>query len=159
MDGVQCWHTHIVLLARACSSIVPPQLELEHHTQRVNRIIFYHVFFGYIYLALGHLSRRQLPPPLTHSLLFFEAMSLPQAISELWEPTFPITITRDDMRDIRAEASRCWLSHQIQVVKGNQTVSWNSQGYNFHALHLLIDTNSSCGRYCECRDTASVSSP
>ena len=86
-------------------------------------------------------------------------MSLPEAISELWESTSPITITRDDMRDIRVEASRCWLAHQFQALRGNQTISWNGEGYNSHALRFLIGTNSSCGRYRECRNKASDSSP
>lgn len=158
MDVVQCWPIHIVLLARAFFCIVPLQPQLEHPHNRSTKVCSAMCLRLYISPS-RNLTTSQLPTPLTRSLLFFEAMSLPQTISELWEPTSLITITRDDMRDIRAEASRCWLAHHVQAVEEKTVISWDSKGWNSRALSFLIDTNPSCGRYCECRNKASVYAP
>lgn len=57
-------------------------------------------------------------------------MSLSRAISGLWEPMSPITVTRDDMQEIRAEASRCLLVHQIRICDVKQSPPWTGEGKN-----------------------------
>lgn len=57
-----------------------------------------------------------------------EAMSLPENISRLWESICPVTITPDDVHEMRAEASRCLIVHGLEIFKAKPASWWNNEG-------------------------------